>query len=93
MIVSKAKYDRKVAEYLDALTEAVKWKFQYDDLLREWNDLAKRWNAKVSAPSPATFTADEIETLINLCHPDKHAGSERANRMTVRLLQLRGKKK
>lgn len=86
MIVSKAKYDRKVAEYLEALSQAVVWKLKCEAI-------ARHLNAIRPAPSPATFTTDEIETLINLCHPDKHAGSERANRMTVRLLQLRGKKK
>lgn len=37
----------------------------------------------------ATFTQDEINTLISLCHPDKHRNSDRATVMTQRLLELR----
>lgn len=35
------------------------------------------------------FSGDEINSLINLCHPDKHGGKPSAHRMTQRLLELR----
>lgn len=35
------------------------------------------------------FSGDEINSLISLCHPDKHGGKDSAHRMTQRLLELR----
>lgn len=40
--------------------------------------------------APSQFTDAEIRTLIRLCHPDKHAGSDAATAMTAKLLRLRG---
>lgn len=66
---------------------------QYLKLLREWNAMVDRVNARggerfLEASSPS-FTAREIETLIKLCHPDKHGGSKDANEITARLLEIR----
>lgn len=38
---------------------------------------------------PQVFSEDELRTLINLCHPDRHGGKESAQRITARLLELR----
>ena len=35
------------------------------------------------------FSQEELNTLITLCHPDKHAGSKRANEITSKLLSMR----
>lgn len=68
---------------------------------REWNKIADAVNAKggwtfiergvLPEKAASAFTQDEIRTLIRLCHPDKHAGSESAGRITQKLLQLRNK--
>ena len=39
------------------------------------------------------FTADDIKTLVRLCHPDKHAGSTAANNITRKLLALRDQRR
>lgn len=40
-------------------------------------------------PAKTPFTKDEIRTLIQLCHPDKHGGKESAVTITQKLLKLR----
>lgn len=55
-------------------------------LTRENYLLAQKAGSNVATQQ---FTREEIETLIRLCHPDKHGGSARANDMTVRLLAMR----
>lgn len=37
------------------------------------------------------FSATELKTLINLCHPDKHQGKQSAVSITQKLLGMRGK--
>lgn len=70
---------------------------KYTSLLKEFNTLVDVINKKggkqfldhgVIAP-PAQFTEDEIRTLIQLCHPDKHNGKESAVNITKKLLALR----
>lgn len=41
--------------------------------------------------SDSRFSQDDIDSLIRLCHPDKHGNSSAANNMTVKLLTMRGK--
>lgn len=36
-----------------------------------------------------TFSPDEIDTMIRLCHPDKHNNSQASNRITAKLLEMR----
>lgn len=59
-------------------------RFEHEALLyKGYNeDLKKQLHAR-------TFSKDEINTLIRLCHPDKHNGNEKANNVTVRLLEIR----
>lgn len=69
-------------------------RFALNAKVEEWNKLVNRINAKGgeaflnSAPVPQ-FTADELKTLLQLCHPDKHGGKESAVRITQKLLELR----
>jgi hypothetical protein len=37
----------------------------------------------------SVFSDSEIQTLIRLCHPDKHGNSDAANQMTAKLLSIR----
>lgn len=39
--------------------------------------------------STETFSKQEIDVLIRLCHPDKHGGKQSAVEMTQKLLSLR----
>lgn len=63
---------------------------QYNDLARQFNTL--RALVDSGAMLKPEFTPTEIESLVRLCHPDKHNGSASANNMTAKLLTLRNKK-
>jgi len=95
MFVSKTKYNNALSQAAKALGQAVYLQEKYSALLRERNSIVDRINAgefsRTVAVRTTQFTDDEIQTLINLCHPDKHHGSTRANAMTVKLLELRKK--
>lgn len=96
MFVSKSRYNERTQEAAMSALSAISWRSKYNELLDKWNSLVREINAgewvRPFNIGKATFTAQEIETLINLCHPDKHSGSERANNMTARLLKLRKSK-
>ena len=66
---------------------------RYKKLLSEWNALVETVNAKGGHAflknGSSAFTADELTTLVALCHPDKHGGSKQAEEMTIKLLALR----
>lgn len=48
--------------------------------------------ARLVVPSEApAIDKDRLRALIQLCHPDKHAGSELAGAVTAWLLSMRGK--
>lgn len=95
MFVSQSKYD-------DAIRAARSWEIlarkallQRDNLLKDWNKLVDRINAKggeaflESDPKQSQFSQQEIDTLIRLCHPDKHNNSASSNEITKKLLSLR----
>jgi hypothetical protein len=42
---------------------------------------------------PTQFNKEQLTTLIQLCHPDKHGGRESANRMTQLLNDMRSRAK
>lgn len=79
--------------------DAIVYSDAYKALLAKWSALVDRVNAKggeaflqhgvMPEETGATFTREEVEALIRLCHPDKHAGSEVANRLTTKLLSVR----
>lgn len=86
------KRERALAEY-DGLHEEIAW-------LRQ--ELRKAESAKNQAENAAFSEAIQnlkllpfyvesarLKTLIQLCHPDKHGGSQTANETTAWLLSLR----
>lgn len=72
---------------------------KYDQLSEEWNKLARilnrkgGWeflnNAVMPDKLPNQFSQDEIRSLIRLCHPDRHGGSDAATKLTQKLLGMR----
>lgn len=104
MFVSKWKYEKLRREYdrlkFEARTDQVQLLHAdaaYDRLLEKWNHVASQINAKGGQEfldfgeirSGCQLTEDEIKSLLNLCHPDKHDGKTAAVRMTQRLLEMR----
>lgn len=86
MFVRESTYN----ELKEAFDDAV---LKYEILIDKWNNLVERINRKGGEKflnsEPAQFTPGEIKTLIKLCHPDKHGGSEDAKDITVKLLKMR----
>lgn len=72
---------------------AESYRLRYESVVRSYNDLVDEFNKVVHAyntlVTQSQFTDEEIASLIRLCHPDKHGGSEAATRMTQKLLELR----
>lgn len=72
-------------------------KLQYETLIEKWNTLVKQINknggqqfldhARVDAQQQ--FTNDDLRRLLQLCHPDKHGGSNLAVEMTAKLNKAR----
>lgn len=88
MFVLKSKY-----EVMGLRARVAELKYQL--LLEEWNTLIRRINRhggesifskKTGAPQ---FDQEELQKLIQLCHPDKHDGKKMASDMTVKLLALK----
>ena len=63
-------------------------------LLAEWNSLVNKINARggdafLYGTQSNQFSQDEIKTLINLCHPDKHQQKKSAVEITQKLLSMK----
>ncbi|QEM41118.1 hypothetical protein HYP85_gp021 [Pseudomonas phage Zuri] len=88
MFVSSKKHNALLADY-----EALK--YEHKRLVKNWNEIVAVINAKGGQAfldgevTNSEFSQEEIKTLIQLCHPDKHAGKESAVRLTQKLLTLR----
>lgn len=79
-----------------ALHEIAEWRLAYSRLLSKWNGVIEQINRRggesfLYGPAAASkaFSQDEISTLIRLCHPDRHGGSEASTRLTQKLLSMR----
>jgi hypothetical protein len=72
---------------------------EYRQLLRDYNNLVCRINilggeaflkhAKIPNNNVSGFSAEDIRSMINLCHPDKHNGKKSATRITQMLIAHR----
>lgn len=52
---------------------------------------AAHWNdSKTKQSNTTQFTKDELRSLLQLVHPDKHDGKESAVKLTQKINQLRG---
>lgn len=72
-------------EYLDV---------KYKGLLGRWNELVREVNAKggqqfLTGNSGSQFTDNELKSLLQLVHPDKHGGKESAKVITQKINSLR----
>lgn len=93
MFVTQKRYDRLLRQAAQVELARMELESRYHQLAHKWNELVARVNSGELVPKSAaangTFSPGEIETLVRLCHPDKHGGSKSANDMTARLLALR----
>jgi predicted ATP-dependent Lon-type protease len=92
MFVSSRRYNELKRQF-----EAVKFALKISQKDRakdidDYNGLVDRYNIlsnKVVEMGNTALSKEEINSLIRLCHPDKHNGKESASRMTQKLLEMR----
>ena len=95
MFVSQAKYDQMYQKAVEA-TVALNLH------TRKWNKLVDRINALGGEDflcdaedeilnTSKQFNTEEINTLVFLCHPDRHSNSKVSTEITKKLLIIRNK--
>lgn len=95
MFVRQSKYDEEVEQRLQ-------WQVAHTLLQSKWNSLVTRINKlggedflqnATMHPSAVSqqFSDDELRSLLQLVHPDKHDGKESAVRLTQKINALRKK--
>lgn len=95
MFVRQSTYRDAVASVVAWKVHANHWEAKYGSLLKEWNDLVGKVNAKggLSALKPTTpveqLSEDDCKRLLMLIHPDKHGGKQAAVEMTQKILAIR----
>ena len=88
MFVSKSKY-KQLEQDLE------NWISRYKYIRENWHESIKAYDEMKELRDDLlnkqknVFTKEEIQTLISLCHPDKHGGKGSANNITAKLLKIR----
>ena len=62
---------------------------EYDALIDKYNLLVRKYNSSRGQKNDTQFSKDELQDLLRLCHPDKHNNSEKATKVTQKILELR----
>lgn len=101
-IKEEKKYHQKQLEEankaFDNTINSLLYKARYEQLLNEYNKLVKRINEKggeqflqhaAIQPTGIQLSKEDLKSLIQLCHPDKHGGKESAVEMTKKLNIIR----
>lgn len=101
MFVLKSKYDKLYRRLYDKQVELGQKRLEYIDLMSKYRMLQlefselltqRQSSTRQTSPKQETspqFTKEEIQTLVKLCHPDKHGQKPEATEITKKLLQLR----
>jgi hypothetical protein len=99
MFVTKSRFDKMKERAQFAEAEYIRVARKYNNLNDQWNALVARINslggdyfllhAKIPADQTPQFTADDLQRLIQLCHPDRHDGKPLATQMTQKLLKVK----
>jgi hypothetical protein len=99
MFVTKSRFAEveRRAELFEA--QAYHYSKECKRLRAKWDALVDRINelggetflkkARIPSNVPTQFTADDLQRLILLCHPDKHDGKAMATEMTQKLLKMK----
>lgn len=88
MFVLKSKYDRLQREYDQLLELACDINTRYENLQHEYREYRVYYKSNSTTHQ---FTDQELKSLLNLIHPDKHNGKQSATNMTQKVLRLLGK--
>lgn len=101
MIVLQSTHDRVIQQRDHAQKQHWRWYSSYQELQAKWNDVVEQINKKggmdflnngtlVGAKTSKQFTDEELRSLLQLVHPDKHGGKQSAVTMTQKINALRG---
>lgn len=106
MFVLKSTYDKEVAyarklerAYWHEKKEKEKQIDKHKETIKDWNRLVGELKSLGGMKSirqhlnQTVFTADDVQRLIQLVHPDKHDGKQMAVEMTQKLIALKEKMK
>jgi len=87
------------SSYDNEVRRRIKAEIDHDYLLSIYNALVRRINrlggeeflenATLNKSKTIQFDKSDLNTLLNLCHPDKHNGKPSANNMTIKIIELR----
>lgn len=101
MFVRQSVYDQAIRERNHEQACFVRLQVDHIELRRKWNDVVQKINDKGGedfllfgklegkAKTVHQFTDDELRSLLQLVHPDKHGGKESAVRLTQKINALR----
>lgn len=97
MLVKKSTYNAVIGRLSRSQAELSYTVQSYNRLNAKWNALVERINAlggedfltTGESKQSSAFTTDELRSLIQLCHPDKHDGKPMATEMTAKLLRMK----
>ena len=95
------KYQELIGQHVQLISVFNRLTHQHNKLIDEHNEVVRKINEKggerflnkgqIVEDGPQQFTKAEINTLINLCHPDKHSNKPSSVEITKKLLKLRNK--
>lgn len=102
MFVLQSTYDKVVRERNHEARGVIHWQIKHTELMSRWNQLVQRINDKggedfllygkidkTVAKTVHQFTDDELRSLLQLVHPDKHGGKQSAVVLTQKINALR----
>lgn len=101
MFVLKSTHDKVLVERNAQTKESLYWNNKYIELQLRWNAVVDQINSKggmnflnngsIGAKTVHQFTDDELRSLLQLVHPDKHGGKQSAITLTQKINSLRNK--
>lgn len=102
MFVLQSTHDKVIQQRNHEQFTAMQWRHAHGELQERWNDLVQQINdkggrdfllhGKIDRNAPKTihqFNDDELRSLLQLVHPDKHGGKQSAVVMTQKINALR----
>lgn len=104
MIVLQSTHDKVIRERNHEARMSLEYQMKISALTSRWNKLVQQINdnggedfllyGKIDKSSPKTvhqFNDDELRSLLQLVHPDKHGGKQSAVTLTQKINSLRNR--
>lgn len=101
MFVLKSTHDKALEQRNYQQQQALYWNNKYIELQLRWDEVVDQINSKggmnflnngsIRQKTVHQFTDDELRSLLQLVHPDKHGGKQSAITLTQKINSLRNK--